>query len=223
MCRYVVRPPVAAGRLRFVGPETLRFTLKTPWADGTTSLMLSPTELIEKLAALVPPPRLNLIRYHGVLAPAAADRSQIVPGPRSLTEASVSGRGDQATPEAPPRRHRVEWARLLARVFQVDVTTCDACGGHMKVIAALTDPSAIRKSPRPFLPPISATSNSTRRHKKRPGPCPPVRRADPPVSVAADPSAWACRPSSSEPKNAVATPAKRHAAPGIKDKGHIRA
>ena len=41
---------------------------ETPWVDGTTSLMLSPTELIEKLAALAPPPRLSLIRYHGVLA-----------------------------------------------------------------------------------------------------------------------------------------------------------
>ena len=42
--------------------------------------MLSPFELLEKLAALVPPPRLNLIRYHGILAPSARDRAQIVPG-----------------------------------------------------------------------------------------------------------------------------------------------
>ena len=91
------------------------FTLKTPWADGTTSLMLSPTELIEKLVALVPPPRRNLIRYHGVLAPAAADRAQIVPGPRPLTELGVDG--GQAG-EAARHRHRVEWARRLARVFE---------------------------------------------------------------------------------------------------------
>ena len=80
-----------------------RPTTQTPWADGTTSLMLSPTELIVKLAALVPPARLNLIRYHGVLAPAAADRAQIVPGPRSLTEVREDGGGGQAG-EAP--RHR---------------------------------------------------------------------------------------------------------------------
>ncbi|NQW05609.1 MAG: transposase, partial [Acidobacteria bacterium] len=35
LCRYVVRPPVASGRLRFVHAQTLEFTLKTPWADGT--------------------------------------------------------------------------------------------------------------------------------------------------------------------------------------------
>ena len=31
--------------------------------------VLSPMEVLEKLAALVPPPRLNLIRYQGVLTP----------------------------------------------------------------------------------------------------------------------------------------------------------
>ena len=97
----------------------LEFTLKTPWADGTTALLLSPQELLEKLAALVPPPRLHLIRYHGVLAPASADRAQIVPGPSALTAASDDGVCDGGCGPAdnPGRhRHRVEWARLLARV-----------------------------------------------------------------------------------------------------------
>jgi hypothetical protein len=145
LCRYVIRPPVAARRLRVVDDETLVFQLKTPWADGTASLVLSPTELIEKLAALVPPPRTNLIRYHGVLAPAATDRDRIVPGPSPLTavEDAVTAGGD-ATGDT-PRRHRVEWAKLLARVFQVDVTCCPACGGSMKIIAALTSPASIRK------------------------------------------------------------------------------
>ena len=57
-----------------------------------------PTELIEKLAALVPPPRVHLIRYHGVLAPYAADRSQIVPG--SQEQDAVARRRGRAVPEA---------------------------------------------------------------------------------------------------------------------------
>ena len=52
-------------------------------SDGTTQLLLSPLELIEKLAALVPPPRLNLLRYHGLLAPNARHRNQVVPAPPS--------------------------------------------------------------------------------------------------------------------------------------------
>ena len=56
----------------------LTFRLKTPWSDGTTHLVLSPLELIEKLAALVPPPRLNLVRNHGILASNAGFRRLVV-------------------------------------------------------------------------------------------------------------------------------------------------
>ena len=41
-------------------------TLKTPYRDGTTHLVMSPLEFMQRLAALVPRPRLHLIRFHGV-------------------------------------------------------------------------------------------------------------------------------------------------------------
>ncbi len=55
-------------------------TLKTPYRDGTTHIILSPLEFMQRLAALVPRPRLNLIRFHGVLAPNAKLRAEIIPG-----------------------------------------------------------------------------------------------------------------------------------------------
>jgi len=64
------------GKLCVLDDDTLSFKLKTPWSDGTTDLVLSPLELIEKLAALVRPARLNLVRYHGLLAPNAANRDR---------------------------------------------------------------------------------------------------------------------------------------------------
>jgi hypothetical protein len=137
LCRYVARPALAAGRLRIIDPDHLAFALKTPWSDGTTHLMLSPHELLEKLAALVPPPRLNLIRYHGVLAPSARDRDQIVPA----TPEEPGATSESATQ---PCAHRVSWAKLLARVFELDVTKCPDCGGRMRIVAALTEPTSIR-------------------------------------------------------------------------------
>ncbi len=103
--------------------------LKTPWSDGTTHLVLSPLELIEKLAALVPPPRLNLVRYHGVLAPNAADRDRIVLGPNEGSTEPCSHAEQTAVPQPV---YRLCWARLLARVFRVDVTRCPAgaCPGR---------------------------------------------------------------------------------------------
>ncbi len=48
--------------------ETSCCNSKAPWRDGTTHISMSPLELMQRLAALVPRPRLHLIRYHGVLA-----------------------------------------------------------------------------------------------------------------------------------------------------------
>ena len=66
--------------------------LKTPWRDGTTHLKLSPLEFLQRLAALVPRPRLHLIRFHGVLAPNARLRQEVVP--------SDAVRSDGASPDA---------------------------------------------------------------------------------------------------------------------------
>ena len=40
--------------------------LKIPYKDGTTHIVMEPLEFMERLAALVPRPRLHLIRFHGV-------------------------------------------------------------------------------------------------------------------------------------------------------------
>ena len=123
---YVNRPPLAAGRLQILDGERVAFDLKTVWSDGTYRIDLSPQELIEKLAALVPPRRLNLVRYHGVLAPNAADRARIVPGPKE--ETPKADRCARAEPTPAQRRHRLAWADLLRRVFRIDVSVCPTCG-----------------------------------------------------------------------------------------------
>jgi len=45
------------------------------------AIELSPVDLVEKLSAIVPPPHLNTVLYHGVLAPNAAWRQEVVPTP----------------------------------------------------------------------------------------------------------------------------------------------
>jgi len=84
--------------------------------------------------------RLHLIRFHGVLAPNAKLRSQIVPAPaQRAAETSSEGAHAQG---APPR---MSWARLLKRVFDIDIEHCPNCGGAMKIIAAIEDPPVIDK------------------------------------------------------------------------------
>src|SRR5216683_877180 len=69
LCRYLLRPAVAQDRLSLLVDGPVVLTLKTAWTDGTRYLVFEPLELLEKLAALTPRPRINLVLYHGVLAP----------------------------------------------------------------------------------------------------------------------------------------------------------
>ena len=121
-----------------IDADHLRFRLKTPWSDGTTHLVLSPLERIEKLASLVPPPRLDLVRYRGILAPNAGFRRMVVPGRSVLPEASSVGVSTHL-----PSRRRLGWAALLARFFAVDVALCPSCGGRLRRGVMLRDAASI--------------------------------------------------------------------------------
>jgi len=57
----------------------VRYQLKTPWKNGTTHVEFEPVEFIAKLAALVPPQRAHLIRFHGIFSSNAALREQLTP------------------------------------------------------------------------------------------------------------------------------------------------
>ena len=135
LCRYITRPAIANARLGCNAKGEVVLQLKSPWRDGTTHLRLSPLEFMQRLAALVPRPRLHLIRFHGVLAPHAGLRAAIVPG--TLEKAS------EPAHEPAHAAARLSWARLLKRVFDIDIEHCPACGGTLKIIAAIEEPAVI--------------------------------------------------------------------------------
>jgi hypothetical protein len=148
LCRYVTRPSLSDERVQLNAAGQVELKLKTPWRDGTTHLVMSPLEFMQRLAALVPRPRLHLIRFHGVLAPNAKLRALVVPQgsaqPQEASEAVVA-----TACEAEPiqfRSGRISWARLLKRVFDIDMHTCPNCGGgELKIIAAILERPVIEK------------------------------------------------------------------------------
>ncbi|OFZ81150.1 MAG: hypothetical protein A2583_04445 [Bdellovibrionales bacterium RIFOXYD1_FULL_53_11] len=137
LCKYLMRPPIALERMIELSNERIGYRLRHPFSDGSTHVIFEPLELIEKLAALVPPPRANLVRYHGVLAPRYSHRRSIVP--------SVDMDDEHARVFSESRR--LEWSALLKRVFDIDVLKCSSCGGKLKVISMITQKKVIR----PFL------------------------------------------------------------------------
>jgi hypothetical protein len=97
---------------------------------------MSPLEFMQRLAALVPRPRLHLIRFHGVLAPNAGLRAAIVPG-------TLDNQASEPAPEPAHAAARMSWARLLKRVFEFDLEHCPQCGGELRIIAAIEEPAVI--------------------------------------------------------------------------------
>lgn len=145
LARYIARNAVAEDRLS-LSPDHKQITyrLKRRYTDGTTHLLFTPLELMEKLAALVPPPRAHLTRYFGILGPHDKHRSQVVPKPPPKKEETPTTSSD--TPESPfATRKRMSWAQLLKRVFNIDVEICPDCDGKLNIIAAIQDSDVIQK------------------------------------------------------------------------------
>jgi hypothetical protein len=143
LCRYVSRPPVAEERLALTPTGHVRYTLKTPYRDGTTHIVLEPLDFIARLAALVPPPRIHLTRYHGVFAPHSQLRAAVTPAHRGVGAAQQPV-ADPVQPP-PPRHVAMSWARRLKRVFGIEIDTCQRCGGNLRIIASIEQPEVIAK------------------------------------------------------------------------------
>jgi hypothetical protein len=89
LCRYVARPAVAMERLSKLPDGRILYHLRHRWHNGSTDVIFDPLDLIGKLAALVPPPRFNMVRYHGQLAPSANWRKLITPQVKDAVECAA--------------------------------------------------------------------------------------------------------------------------------------
>jgi hypothetical protein len=152
--------------------------LGTLSSTRSTALLLEPLELLERLAALVPPPRRPLLAYHGLLAPRSRWRAAIVP-----TAAAEAARADAEA--RVPRRW--PWARLLQRGFGLEVLVCGRCGGRRRILGAVTEPHAVRR----LLAALGLAAESRRPLSSRP--------PDPPSALTAPAGAGVgvCQPSPS--------------------------
>jgi hypothetical protein len=145
LCRYVQRPPLSHDRLSQQPDGRLFLKFKRGWDDGTTGVVLTPHQLIARLVAIIPQPRRNLTHYHGVFAPAAKGRADIVPGHPDAAKERVCLLPPRV--KLPPTRNSpwVPWYDLLFRVFDVDAMACPHCPGRMRVHAVVQGRWATRR------------------------------------------------------------------------------
>ncbi len=185
LCRYMARPAVASGRVSVLPDGNVAYRVKSPRSAGATHRVMTPMEFMGRLSALVPPPWTPLVRYHGVVAPNSPWRVAVVPLPPVGEErhcATVPHVALGGAPGGTPggerkgsdaggggeikQSGRIEWARLLWRVWGIDALACPACGGRMKMIAALTERAGIVR----VLEHLGVSTEVPRMRRSRDGP-----------------------------------------------------
>jgi hypothetical protein len=150
--RDCARPPFALDRLRELDPEHLIYHSPKAGPGGSRPQYLTPRELRDRLAALVPPPRIHRHRYFGVLAPNAPLRAAVTALALAATTSPPAPNPQPAAEAAHRRAARYAWATLLARIYdrrkslwdEVFPLLCPRCGGAMRIIAFITAAPTVR-------------------------------------------------------------------------------
>ena len=106
LCRYITRPAIAEQRLSLASNGNVVVRLKTPYADGTTHIVLSPMEFIGRLVSLVPRPRTN-----------PSDVMECSPLTSKLRKRVVPEKSVQEKTAGKAKRYGMCWAQRLKRVF----------------------------------------------------------------------------------------------------------
>jgi len=144
LCRYVSRPPLGRERLEEQPDGSILLRLKTPWSDGTAALQLCRSELLQRIIALIPPPRKNESISHGVFASRHAWRREIVPVPPVDTTPAHLRIRLTKEPALGPKPAWLAWAALMWRIFQQDRVSCPHCGKPMRVRTVVMPPATMR-------------------------------------------------------------------------------
>ncbi len=152
LVEYMARGPLSNERLEILEDATVKLKLKTPWHDGTSHLLLTPWEFLEKLSAIVPPPRAHLVKWGGVFAPNSPLRPKIIPKPgvkkagrhKHGAAGDARGHAGAGAGEKTGGLQGSSWAKLLSRVFHIDITRCPY-GGELRAVAAICDPDEARR------------------------------------------------------------------------------
>jgi len=100
---------------------------------------------------LVPKPRVNLTRFHGVFVglphhPNSKFRVRVTPARRGRRRKRRQPTGENWQDKTPAERHAsMTWMQRLKRVFNIEIETCERCAGQVKIIACIEDPAVIER------------------------------------------------------------------------------
>ena len=111
------------------------------WSDGTTHLLFEPFKFLGKLAALTPRPEITLVLYHGLRAPHARWRTEVLAYSRAERTGAIDpsevGISIRLVDSGAGRPRDWTWVALMRRATSASTIRMTASGGASKSISTV--------------------------------------------------------------------------------------
>ena len=115
LIEYIAHGPISNKRIQITEAGLVKLELKTSWSNGTTHLLFTKAEFLEKLAAFIPPPRTHLVRWSGVFSSNSPMRRKIVLKPEIKKGFQFRDEQDPSSDKPRPQNpSNLEKAKFLA-------------------------------------------------------------------------------------------------------------
>jgi hypothetical protein len=155
LAQYIARAPLSLQKLTYDRPggRVLYHTAYNPYLKQNTSLW-NAADFIAALTQFIPPWGVRSIHYYGSYSSRCKARWHLLP---HVARVAPSGWKDSHTQQppadaphsttqtVPPHACRSAWARLIAKVYEIDPLICPRCGSEMRLIAVITNPPEVAK------------------------------------------------------------------------------
>ena len=154
LAQYIARAPLSLQKLTYdaLGGKILYHTSYNPWLKQNTTLW-DAMDFIAALTQFIPPWGVRCIHYYGLYSSPCKARWQLLPHVARVAPAAWKESHAEQLPgdpgfaqrqTVPQRACRSAWARLIAKVYEVDPLICPHCGSEMKLFAVITDLPEVR-------------------------------------------------------------------------------
>lgn len=155
LAQYIARAPLSLEKLRYdpLGEKAVYHSTFNPYL-GENLKVWDALDFLALATSFIPPHGVRLIRYFGLYSSRSRWKWPLwkhvaAHAPRGWKEIHER---DSAEPEpkAPTctlreSASRSAWARLIAKVYEVDPLVCAWCGSQMRVLAVITHAAEVKK------------------------------------------------------------------------------
>jgi hypothetical protein len=155
LAQYIARAPLSLDKLSYLPSQgTVRYSSDFNPAIGDTIKVWNAHDFIAAATLFIPPQGVRVIKYFGLYASRSRWRWPqwdhiIRHAPQGWKEAhGVADTDSSPQPSSatvPESACRSAWARLIAKVYEIDPLVCPHCSSKMRILAVITDPAEVKK------------------------------------------------------------------------------